>query len=130
MTGGEKTSLTVYMLVDIQTVSAADIFAVALQDNWRALVIGTSNTFGKGMIQNVQPLNGSGVNASRAGYVTIQKLLLSRVDLDGLRSKYSSRVECRSWLGELKGSTTWNKEMKQVKENCASVMLQTIPRLL
>ena len=30
------------------------------------MVVGTSNTFGKGRIQNVQPLNGSGVAVTRA----------------------------------------------------------------
>ena len=59
-----------YLLVDKRTASAAEIFAAALQDNRRAVVVGMSNTFGKGRIQNVQPLNGSGVAVTRARYVT------------------------------------------------------------
>ncbi|KAL7535034.1 hypothetical protein ACHAXR_006223 [Thalassiosira sp. AJA248-18] len=68
---GADTSLPVYLLVDKRTASAAEIFTAALQDNKRALVVGTTNTFGKGRIQNVQPLeNGSGVAVTRARYVT------------------------------------------------------------
>ncbi len=68
---GAETTLPVYLIVDKRTASAAEIFAAALQDNRRALVVGTTNTFGKGKIQNVQPLeNGSGVAVTRAKYVT------------------------------------------------------------
>ena len=68
---GSETSLPVYILVDKRTASAAEIFTAALQDNRRALVVGKTNTFGKGRIQNVQPLeNGSGVAVTRARYVT------------------------------------------------------------
>ena len=63
---GAETNIPVYLLVDKRTASAAEIFAAALQDNRRAMVVGTSNTFGKGRIQNVQPLNGSGVAVTRA----------------------------------------------------------------
>lgn len=68
---GAETSLPVYLLVDQRTASAAEIFAAALQDNRRAVVVGTSKTFGKGRIQNIQPLeNGAGVAVTRARYVT------------------------------------------------------------
>ncbi|KAL9189219.1 hypothetical protein ACHAXT_011709 [Thalassiosira profunda] len=68
---GAETSLPVYLLVDKRTASASEIFAAALQDNRRAFVVGTTNTFGKGRIQNVQPLeNGSGVAVTRARYIT------------------------------------------------------------
>jgi len=67
---GAETTLPVYLLVDGRTASAAEIFAAALQDNRRAVVVG-SKTFGKGRIQNVQALeNGSGVAVTRARYVT------------------------------------------------------------
>ena len=68
---GAETTTPVYLLVDGRTASAAEIFAAALQDNRRALVVGSSNTFGKGRIQNVQPLeNGTGVAITKARYVT------------------------------------------------------------
>ena len=68
---GAETTLPVYLLVDQRTASAAEIFTAALQDNRRAVVVGTSKTFGKGRIQNVQPLeNGSAVAVTKARYVT------------------------------------------------------------
>ena len=55
---------------EMAAAAAAEIFTAALQDNRRALVIG-SKTFGKGRIQNVQPLeNGTGVAVTKARYVT------------------------------------------------------------
>jgi carboxyl-terminal processing protease len=73
---GADTTLPLYILVDKRTASAAEIFAAALQDNNRAVVVGTTNTFGKGRIQNVQPINvgsgsgGGGIAITRARYVT------------------------------------------------------------
>jgi carboxyl-terminal processing protease len=67
---GAETSTPLYLLVDGRTASAAEIFAAALQDNQRGIVVG-SKTFGKGRIQNVQPLdNGSGLAITRARYIT------------------------------------------------------------
>ena len=54
-------------------VSAAEICAATLQENWHVLVIHTNNTFGKGMIHNVQLLNVSGVAVTKARCGTIQK---------------------------------------------------------
>ena len=68
---GAETAVPIYLLVDSRTASAAEIFAAALQDNKRAVVVGTTKTFGKGRIQNVQPLeNGCGVAVTKARYVT------------------------------------------------------------
>ncbi len=68
---GAELSLPLYVLVDARTASASEIFASALQDNHRAVIVGTTNTFGKGRIQNVQPLqDGSGIAVTRARYIT------------------------------------------------------------
>jgi carboxyl-terminal processing protease len=68
---GAELSLPLYVLVDARTASASEIFASALQDNRRAVIVGTTNTFGKGRIQNVQPLqDGSGIAVTRARYIT------------------------------------------------------------
>ena len=68
---GAELSLPLYILVDARTASASEIFASALQDNHRAVIVGTTNTFGKGRIQNVQPLQGgSGIAVTRARYIT------------------------------------------------------------
>jgi carboxyl-terminal processing protease len=67
---GAETSIPLFILVDERTASASEIFAAALQDNKRAVLVG-SKTFGKGRIQNVQSVgNGSGVSVTRARYIT------------------------------------------------------------
>jgi|AntAceMinimDraft_5_1070358.scaffolds.fasta_scaffold35336_1 carboxyl-terminal processing protease len=69
---GAETQTPLYLLVDSRTASAAEIMAVALQDNNRAtLVGGSAKTFGKGRIQNVQQLaDGSGVAVTKAKYLS------------------------------------------------------------
>lgn len=68
---GSETSIPMFVLVDRGTASASEILTAALVDNGRATVVGTSQTFGKGRIQNVQPLlDGSGVAVTRAIYVS------------------------------------------------------------
>lgn len=67
---GAETSVPLFILVDGRTASASEIFAAALQDNKRAVLVG-SKTFGKGRIQNVQSVgNGCGVSVTRARYIT------------------------------------------------------------
>ena len=47
------------VLVDHGTASSAEIVTAALQDRGRATVVGT-HTYGKGVFQEIQPLNGGG----------------------------------------------------------------------
>jgi carboxyl-terminal processing protease len=68
---GSETETPLYVLVDKRTASAAEILTAALQDNHRAIVVGSSETFGKGRIQNVQGLeDGSGIAVTKAKYMT------------------------------------------------------------
>ena len=58
------------LLVDRGSASASEVFAGALQDNGRAVVVG-ERTFGKGSVQSVLPLrNGSGIKLTTARYYT------------------------------------------------------------
>lgn len=60
----------VVLLVDENTASASEILAGALQDNDRALVVGTK-TFGKGLVQSVLALdNGVGITLTTARFFT------------------------------------------------------------
>jgi carboxyl-terminal processing protease len=62
-----STKIPVVVLVDGQTASAAEIVTAALQDERRALVIGT-HTFGKGVFQDSFGLPGGGVLEIVSGY--------------------------------------------------------------
>jgi carboxyl-terminal processing protease len=58
------------VLVDGGSASASEILSGALQDNNRAVLVGT-RTFGKGLVQSVRSLaDGSGVAVTVAKYLT------------------------------------------------------------
>jgi carboxyl-terminal processing protease len=63
------TRTPLYILVDSNTASAAEVFAAAMKENNRARVVG-EKTFGKGIIQNLQPLSKGGVAVTVAKYET------------------------------------------------------------
>jgi carboxyl-terminal processing protease len=68
-----RTALTekpLVVLVDGGSASASEILSGALQDNKRAILVGTK-TFGKGLVQSVRPLgDGSGLAVTIAKYYT------------------------------------------------------------
>jgi len=67
---GDKITCPIIVLVNEGTASAAEIVAGALQDNGRALVVGTQ-TFGKASVQTVIPLeDGSALKLTTARYYT------------------------------------------------------------
>jgi carboxyl-terminal processing protease len=67
---GDEPMCPIIVVVNEGTASAAEIVAGALQDNGRALVLGTQ-TFGKGSVQTVIPLeDGSALKLTTAKYYT------------------------------------------------------------
>jgi carboxyl-terminal processing protease len=64
------TAKPLVVLVDHQSASASEVLSAALQDNNRAVLVGTT-TFGKGLVQSFEPLSdSSGILVTIAKYFT------------------------------------------------------------
>jgi carboxyl-terminal processing protease len=68
--GMAMSRLPLVVLMDGETASAAEVVAAALRDHGRAVLVG-SHTFGKALVQTVQPLaRGAALKLTTARYLT------------------------------------------------------------
>jgi carboxyl-terminal processing protease len=68
--GDAYPTIPLYVLTDPYTASASEIVSGALQDYGRAVLVGET-TFGKGLVQSIEPLsNGGALKATTAIYLT------------------------------------------------------------
>ena len=98
-------TLPVVVLVDEYTASAAEIIAGALQDNDRAVIVGTA-TFGKGLVQTLWPFgDGMGLKLTTGRWYTpsgrtIQRTAKSQDDQERLAIAEANHDDMR-WLDSL-----------------------------
>jgi carboxyl-terminal processing protease len=115
----------VVVLVNQGSASAAEIVAGAMQDNKRALILGTK-TFGKGSVQTILPLSdGSGLRLTTAKYYTpsgrsIQlKGIEPDIEMAFIPPKEGEEKKQRRFIREkdLKGHMSNDTEKKEEKED-------------
>ncbi|NJM70573.1 MAG: S41 family peptidase [Scytonema sp. RU_4_4] len=99
--GRALTSKPLVVLVDKGSASASEILSGALQDNKRAVLIG-SQTFGKGLVQSVRPLDdGSGLAVTIAKYYTPSNRDINKHGIDpDIKVDLTDAQRQQLWLKE------------------------------
>lgn len=99
--GGEYTSGRVVVMVNQYSASASEIFAGALQDNDRGLVVGR-RTFGKGLVQRPFPFpDGSMIRLTISRYYTPAGRCIQKPYTQGEGDSYRQDISDRYDSGEL-----------------------------
>ncbi len=99
--GRALTNKPLVILVNKGSASASEILSGALQDNKRAVLVG-SQTFGKGLVQSVRPLDdGSGVAVTIAKYFTPNGRDINKHGIDpDIKVELTQKQEQDLWLRE------------------------------
>ncbi|MBD2344734.1 carboxyl-terminal processing protease CtpC [Anabaena subtropica] len=99
--GRALTNKPLVVLVDKGSASASEILSGALQDNKRAVLVGTQ-TFGKGLVQSVRPLDdGSGLAVTIAKYLTPNRRDINKHGIDpDVKVELSDAQRQELWLNE------------------------------
>jgi carboxyl-terminal processing protease len=99
--GRALTNKPLVILVDKGSASASEILSGALQDNKRAVLVGTQ-TFGKGLVQSVRPLDdGSGLAVTIAKYLTPNDRDINKHGIDpDIKVELTDAQRQELWLRE------------------------------
>ncbi len=97
--GKALTNKPLVILVNKGSASASEILSGAMQDNKRAVLVG-SQTFGKGLVQSVRPLDdGSGVAVTIAKYFTPNGRDINKHGIDpDVKVELTTKQEQDLWL--------------------------------
>ncbi|AFY54479.1 C-terminal processing peptidase-2 [Rivularia sp. PCC 7116] len=124
--GRSLTEKPLVVLVDKGSASASEILSGALQDNKRAVLVG-SKTFGKGLVQSVRPLyDGSGVAVTIAKYHTPSGKDINKAGIKpDIKVELSDEQRQKLWLKQRDRLATlkdpqYAKAIEQLKKEIAA----------
>ena len=99
--GGQYQDMEITVLMDEYSASASEMFAGAIQDNDRGLIIGR-RSFGKGLVQNQITLpDNSAIRLTVARYYTPSGRSIQKIYTPGAGGKYEMDILERFTHGEL-----------------------------